>query len=147
MNIPSSYVISISNYALNRKVKAMNDYKPEGMLLKTPKNYEYISTKSGLERALEKQAIIEAPVLLCDHNLNLHVEFTGGMRGIRHYNEGWADGYHWNIEHWEIWNEPDLDRDPKDAFNKRCWSGTVEQFAELYTVAARHLKACNKFLT
>ena len=60
----------------------MNDYKPEGMLLKTPKNYEYISTKSGLERALEKQAIIEAPVLLCDHNLNLHVEFTGGMRGI-----------------------------------------------------------------
>ena len=61
---------------------------------------------------------------------------------IRHYNEGWADGYHWNIEHWEIWNEPDLDRDPKDAFNKRCWSGTVEQFAELYTVAARHLKAC-----
>ena len=26
---------------------------------------------------------------------------------IRHYNEGWADGYHFNITYWEIWNEPD----------------------------------------
>ena len=27
---------------------------------------------------------------------------------IRHYNEGWADGFHYGIEYWEIWNEPDL---------------------------------------
>ena len=26
---------------------------------------------------------------------------------IRHYNEGWADGYEYGIEYWEIWNEPD----------------------------------------
>ena len=58
---------------------------------------------------------------------------------IRHYNEGWADGYHWNIEYWEIWNEADLDR---NTDNKRCWGGTAEEFAELYTVAARHLKGC-----
>ena len=58
---------------------------------------------------------------------------------IRHYNEGWADGYHWNIEYWEIWNEPDLDR---ETDNKRCWSGTAAEFAEFYTVAARHLKSC-----
>lgn len=60
----------------------MNEYKPEGMLLKTAKNYEFISSKLGLERALEKQAILEAPVILCDHNLNLHVELGGGIRGI-----------------------------------------------------------------
>lgn len=58
---------------------------------------------------------------------------------IRHYNEGWADGYHWNIEYWEIWNEADLDR---ETDNKRCWGGTATEFAELYTVAARHLKGC-----
>ncbi|MBQ8356915.1 MAG: hypothetical protein IJX39_03805 [Clostridia bacterium] len=58
---------------------------------------------------------------------------------IRHYNEGWADGFLWNIEYWEIWNEPDLDR---NTDNKRCWGGTAAEFAELYTVAARHLKAC-----
>lgn len=27
---------------------------------------------------------------------------------IRHYTEGWADGYHYNIRYWEIWNEPEI---------------------------------------
>jgi len=26
---------------------------------------------------------------------------------IRHYNDGWAGGYHWGIKYWEVWNEPD----------------------------------------
>ena len=26
---------------------------------------------------------------------------------VRHYNRGWANGHHWNIRYWEIWNEPD----------------------------------------
>nr|MCR5782242.1 hypothetical protein [Clostridia bacterium] len=25
---------------------------------------------------------------------------------ILHYNEGWADGFRYGIEYWEIWNEP-----------------------------------------
>ncbi|HCD80812.1 MAG TPA: hypothetical protein DEQ65_00480, partial [Ruminococcaceae bacterium] len=25
---------------------------------------------------------------------------------ISHYNEGWAEGFNYNIEYWEIWNEP-----------------------------------------
>ena len=29
---------------------------------------------------------------------------------IRHYNEGWANGYRMGIEYWEIWNEADLDQ-------------------------------------
>ena len=45
---------------------------------------------------------------------------------IKHYNHGWADGFYWNIEYWEIWNEPNLDSD--DAENKRNWSGTAQQF-------------------
>ena len=60
----------------------MNVYKPEGILIKTSKNYELISSRAGLERALEKQIILEAPVTLCDHNFNLHVELGGGMKGI-----------------------------------------------------------------
>ena len=58
---------------------------------------------------------------------------------IMHYNEGWANGYDWNIEYWEIWNEPDLDAD--DSPNKRCWGGTKAQFFELYEISARYLKA------
>lgn len=59
---------------------------------------------------------------------------------IRHYNEGWADGYHLNMKYWEIWNEPDLDDD--DSPNKRCWGGTKAQFFELYAITAKHLKSC-----
>lgn len=58
---------------------------------------------------------------------------------IRHYTEGWADGKHWNIDYWEIWNEPDLD--PDDATDKRTWGGTERQFYDLYEIAAKHLKA------
>ena len=58
---------------------------------------------------------------------------------IRHYNEGWADGHHWNLTYWEIWNEPDLDA---NAEIKKCWSGTVAQFHDFFETAAKHLKSC-----
>ena len=60
----------------------MNEYKPEGSLIKTDKNYELISTRAGLERALEKQIILEAPVTLCDHKFDLHVELGENIKGI-----------------------------------------------------------------
>ena len=59
---------------------------------------------------------------------------------IRHYTEGWADGFHMDIEYWEIWNEPDLD--PDDSTHKRCWGGTAKQFYELFNVTLKHLKTC-----
>jgi len=59
---------------------------------------------------------------------------------IRHYNEGWADGFKLNINYWEIWNEPDLDLD--DSTNKRTWGGTKAQFFDMYEIAAKHLKGC-----
>ena len=60
----------------------MAEYMPEGSLIKTDKNYEYISTRAGLERAAERQIILEAPATLCDHNFNLHVELGAGISGI-----------------------------------------------------------------
>lgn len=57
---------------------------------------------------------------------------------IRHYNEGWADGMHMDIEYWEIWNEPNLD--PDDSNHKRCWGGTAKQFYELFRITLEHLK-------
>lgn len=59
---------------------------------------------------------------------------------IRHYTEGWADGFCYDMKYWEIWNEPDLDAD--DAKNKRCWSGTAKEFYELFNIALTHLKGC-----
>ncbi len=59
---------------------------------------------------------------------------------IRHYNEGWANGFRHGIRYWEIWNEPDLD--PDDSPNKRNWGGTQAEFFDLYEKAAKHLKTC-----
>ena len=56
---------------------------------------------------------------------------------IRHYNEGWADGFHMGIEYWEIWNEPE--GAPGTSPN---WGGTEREFFELYRITANHLKKC-----
>ena len=50
---------------------------------------------------------------------------------IRHYNQGWADGFYYGIQYWEIWNEPD---------NAKMWTETLEEYFELYRVTARYLK-------
>ena len=59
---------------------------------------------------------------------------------IRHYTEGWADGFRYDMKYWEIWNEPDLDGD--DSTHKRCWGGTKLQFFDLFEITAKHLKSC-----
>ena len=58
---------------------------------------------------------------------------------IRHYTEGWANGYRHKITYWEIWNEPDC-RNP-DGSNP-CWQGTDEEFFDLFEITAKHLKSC-----
>ena len=52
---------------------------------------------------------------------------------VRHYTEGWANGFQYKITYWEIWNEPD---------NGQMWRGTPEEYYRLYHVAASHLKSC-----
>ena len=56
---------------------------------------------------------------------------------VRHYNQGWANGFHANIRYWEIWNEPDI---------LSFWSGTPEQYYRLYEVTAKALKNLDKSL-
>lgn len=61
---------------------------------------------------------------------------------MRHYLEGWADGYRYDMEYWEIWNEPDGAADDADIVDKKTWGGTQAQFFAFYDTAARHLKTC-----
>lgn len=51
---------------------------------------------------------------------------------IRHYNEGWANGFHHNIRYWEIWNEPEN--------RPTMWSGTDDDYLRLYRIAATAIK-------
>jgi len=50
---------------------------------------------------------------------------------VLHYNKGWANGFEYGIKWWEIWNEPDF---------TPFWSGTGEQYHELYGKVARAIK-------
>jgi hypothetical protein len=52
---------------------------------------------------------------------------------IRHYNEGWAGGFHHDIRYFEMWNEADL--------GPLMWDGTSEDYYRLYAVTARAIKA------
>ena len=63
---------------------------------------------------------------------------------IRHYNEGWADGFNYNIEYWEIWNEPDYGTRYEGYTKEKsaCWTGTEEEFFRFYETAANHLNKC-----
>ncbi|MBE6651729.1 MAG: hypothetical protein E7613_10525 [Ruminococcaceae bacterium] len=56
---------------------------------------------------------------------------------IRHYTEGWANGYELDIEYWEIWNEPDC-RNGDGSYP--CWQGTFEDFRDFFLVSAKYLK-------
>ncbi len=51
---------------------------------------------------------------------------------IRHYNEGWADGFHHRIRYWEIWNEPEN--------RPAMWSGTDDDYLRLYRTTAKAIK-------
>ncbi|MBR2839248.1 MAG: hypothetical protein IKE55_10720 [Kiritimatiellae bacterium] len=56
---------------------------------------------------------------------------------VRHYTEGWANGFKMKIEHWEIWNEPECE--PKPEINP-MWSGTWGEYCRFYETVAKHLK-------
>ena len=56
---------------------------------------------------------------------------------VAHYIDGWANGFHFPISYWEIWNEPD------DGYREETgamWRGTPEEYFKLYEVTAKHLK-------
>ena len=51
---------------------------------------------------------------------------------VRHYTEGWADGFRFPIRYWEVWNEPDN--------RPAMWSGTDEDYLRLYNSTAKTIK-------
>ena len=56
---------------------------------------------------------------------------------IRHYTEGWADGFNMKIDHWEIWNEPEFS--PEIEKNE-MWRAPFSEYIRFYGTAAPFLK-------
>ncbi len=59
--------------------KMMKSFKPEGELLATPENREYLASEKGLERAMASGAVVEGIAILCDSNLRLHVDLQSAI--------------------------------------------------------------------
>ena len=57
---------------------------------------------------------------------------------IRHYTEGWGNGFRFNISHWEIWNEPE---NMETIEKSSMWKAPFPEYIRLYGVASKHLKA------
>lgn len=58
-----------------------NNYFPEGMRLGSAENREYISSLQGLEKAYTQGKILESTAIICDRDMNLHVDLYG-IEGI-----------------------------------------------------------------
>lgn len=56
---------------------------------------------------------------------------------VMHYNDGWNNGFFYNISYWEIWNEPDL---------IGFWNGSAQEYYSLYNVTVQTLKTYNSSL-
>ena len=59
----------------------INTYYPEGNLIGSSINREYLSSYAGLERAMNEGRILEAPVTLCDNAMRLHLDLYG-IKGV-----------------------------------------------------------------
>lgn len=60
---------------------------------------------------------------------------------VRHYNDGWAEGFHWHIVYWEVWNEPDGLNPACEPFGCPNWIGTAEDYYRLYSLTANRIKS------
>ena len=56
---------------------------------------------------------------------------------VAHYNVGWANGFHYGITYWEIWNEADDRANPQESF---MWCGPFSEYCRLYEVTSKLLK-------
>ncbi len=131
----------------NRFVDVPNIFRDFDADENDPKNYDFAFTdayiaaldKNGLKPYYRLGVTIENHAEVKSYRIDPPADYEKWARIcehiIAHYNEGWADGFHYGIEYWEIWNEPD------DGLRvSQMWNGTAEDYYRLYDVAAKHLK-------
>ena len=112
-----------------------------------PKNYRFVFTDS-LMKALETNGV--EPFFRLGVTIENWVEYPGKFPAlrtkppkdfakwgricehvIRHYTEGWANGFKMKVEYWEIWNEPE---------GKAMFDAPFGEYMRLYGTVAPYLK-------
>ena len=118
-NDPASYSFAFTDLLITALVEAgVEPYFRLGVTIENHRHIERFSTYPPED--FDKWARV------CEHI-------------IRHYNEGWANGYHYGIKYWEIWNEAD---DCLDYNQSYMWCAPMEEYFRLYDITAKHLKSC-----
>ncbi|MBQ7187779.1 MAG: hypothetical protein IJR99_00020 [Kiritimatiellae bacterium] len=123
---------------------------------KDPKNYVFAPTDYLLKRTREETGLgiffrlgtsIEHSGPTVHFNARIPEDFEKVAESfagtVRHYNHGWANGFQWGIQYWELWNEPDghnnmwCDPDPNEnGDDKRC-----QKFTRFFVTALKRLKS------
>ena len=151
-NIPYSRLHDVGGaYGGNIFVDIPNIFRDFSKDEYAPESYDFAFTdwlisdliKAGCEPIYRLGVTIENYQAVRAYRLDPPTDFAKWARIcehiIRHYTQGWANGFLYDIKYWEIWNEPDNEVLIKD---NQMWHGTKEQFYELYTVVSKHLKGC-----
>jgi hypothetical protein len=106
-----------------------------------PRNYTFAKTDAYIQGLVDcGTKIVYRLGQSIEHGTAYHIQPPADMEKfarvcvniVRHYNEGWADGFHHGIEYWEVWNEPE---------GKGMWRGTKEEFFTLYETVAKAIEA------
>ena len=138
-------------YGGNRFVDIPNIFRDFSADENDPASYDFTFTdhlitelvKAGVEPYYRLGITIENDVLIKPYRVFPPEDFGKWARIcehiVAHYNEGWADGFHYNITYWEIWNEPD-GGGGKNDLGAQMWRGDPEDFFRLYDITAKHLK-------
>ncbi|MBR5783134.1 MAG: hypothetical protein IKY33_02790 [Clostridia bacterium] len=146
--IPYSRLHDVAgSYASNIFVDIPNIFRDFDADVNDPASYDFVFTdaliealvKAGIEPYYRLGVTIENNAMIKSYRLDPPKDPYKWAciceHIIAHYIDGWADGYHYDIKYWEIWNEPD------DGLRvSQMWNGTKEQYYELYDVSAKHLK-------
>ena len=141
-------------YGGNRFVDVPNIFRDFSADENDPASYDFTFTdallaalvEAGVEPYYRLGVTIENQAYIKSYRIDPPADYDKWARIcehiIAHYNEGWADGFHYNITYWEIWNESD-DSNPNDSRVSQMWNGTAEDYYRLYDVTSKHLK--NRF--
>lgn len=149
-NIPYSRLHDVGGaFGRNLFVDIPNIFRDFDADPKNPESYDFAFTDKlisalsdrGIEPffrlgvTIENYSSIKAYRIYPPKDYTKWAEICEGI--IRHYTEGWADGFYYDIKYWEIWNEPD---NFEEIDRNHMWKGSAEEFYRLYEIASKHLK-------
>ncbi len=141
-----------SGYGLNHTIDVLNIFSDFNKDPYDANNYDFICTDEYIKTIIDSDAEVfyrlgtsiehfnkkyhslppkdfKKYAIICEHI-------------IRHYNEGWANGFKYNLKYFEIWNEPDTHTDGFAHVDDPSWGGTPTEFYEFFNIIYYHLKEC-----